>query len=89
MEEAVAGYCARSSRLWAACSTCALPRPLLQGCQADPLAEQQDWQHGLLAALPAARPTSPPPLEHVSALIVQVYAHHVRQLPLTGPTEPW
>lgn len=63
--------------------------PATQGCQADPLVEVQDWQAAILAALPAVRPTSPPPLEHVSALVVQVYAHRLRQLPLTGPAEPW
>ena len=58
-----------------------------QSCQADPLAEVADWQAGILAALPALRPTTPPPLQHVSALIVHVYAHHMRQLPLQGPPE--
>ena len=63
------------------------PRPL-QGCYADPIAELEAWQHSILDSLPASRPTSPPPLQHVSAIIVQLYAHRVRQLPLTGPTEP-
>ena len=60
----------------------------LQSCQADPLAELEAWQQAILTGLPAARPTSPPPLQHVSALIVQVYVHRLRQLPLQGPSEP-
>lgn len=59
-----------------------------QGCQADPIVELEAWQRAVLGSLPAARPTSPPPLQHVSAIIVQLYAHRVRQLPLTGPAEP-
>ena len=44
----------------------------VQSCQADPLGEMQAWQAAILEALPALRPTSPPLLHHVSALIVQV-----------------
>lgn len=58
-----------------------------QTAQVDPLAELELWQRSMLAAMPAARPTSPPPLQHVSALIVGVYAHRMRQLPLGGPDE--
>ncbi|KAL4458548.1 hypothetical protein ABPG75_013413 [Micractinium tetrahymenae] len=58
-----------------------------ESCQADPLAEVADWQAAILGALPAVRPTSPPPLQHVSSIIVQLYAHHLRQLPLAGPPE--
>lgn len=66
----------------------ATPRAL-QACQADAVAEVEAWQASLLGALPAVRPTSPPPLQHVSALIVQVYAHRVRQLPPEGLAEDW
>ena len=73
---------------------CAYPPPLafitcpvLQSCQADPLVELEAWQAGILGTLPASRPASPPPLAHVSAIIVQLYAHRLRQLPMTGPPE--
>lgn len=53
------------------------------------MAEIEAWQGGLLGTLPALRPTSPPPLQHVSALIAQVHAHRVRQLPLQGLGKDW
>lgn len=50
-----------------------LPGPATaQSCQADPLGEMEAWQAAILGTLPAVRPNSPPPLQHVSALIVQV-----------------
>lgn len=61
---------------------------LLQCCQADPLGEVEAWRGAILGSLPAVRPTSPPPLQHVSSLIVQVYVHRLRSLPLQGPDEP-
>ncbi|PRW59673.1 early endosome antigen 1 isoform X2 [Chlorella sorokiniana] len=59
-----------------------------QCCQADPLGEVEAWRSAILGSLPAVRPTSPPPLQHVSSLIVQVYVHRLRSLPLQGPEEP-
>ena len=53
----------------------------------DPLTELQAWQQALLAALPPPCLSSPPPpLHHVSSIIVQVYAHRLRQLPPQGPS---
>lgn len=66
---------------------CPLYALLPQGSQADPLAEVAAWQAAILGALPAVRPASPPPLQHVCYIIVQLYAHHLRQLPLAGPPD--